>query len=1164
LALLAVALFLVPLGPFGAPTAAAPPHLRARNFATTVPGAHPWVDLPQGWGTSGVASPSCGGTPAAISACAAAAASLSSSRPRQGSVQWNQTCVVCAPSPRYESAMTFDATDGYVLLFGGLTTTLSEPDDTWTYLNGTWTNITSTACASGCPSPRFGMGMTYDPGDGYVVLFGGAEYWSNTYYDDTWTFSGGVWSQAALGCSPSISCPSARYYPSMTYDGADHYVMLFGGATATFISLDDVWSFVGGGWTLGALTSKPESREAAGLAYDAKDGYVVLFGGIGGTSFPPSKYFSDTWEYLGGSWTQLSPTTSPSGRGLINFQMAYDSALGQVLLFGGSTHVSPFSCDGATWTFTGGQWTQQSPVVAPSPRLGAMLSDDPADGTAVEFGGYVCGASPPTASDTWTYYPGYPPLTATLSASPSATDIGHAVTFSSTVYGGGATFSIALRFDDGGSSTSTPVSHTYTAPGTYTAWLWANNTLGVSVTSTVTVRINPLPKAAPVATPNPTDVGVPVNFSAGLSGGTAPFTFSWTFGDGTSSGLAYPFHTYRSPGTYSVHVWSNDSIGYPANGALTVTVNSAPSVTASATPQPVDVGVPVAFTSTPAGGTPPFTVAWRFGDGTAGTGATASHAYAASGNYTAVVWANDSGGGSASLPVLVRVNPALVLSKAIATPSPADAGTAVAFSGLYWGGTPAYATTWRFGDGGSSVAASPSHAFGSKGNYTVWLWVNDSGGGRAATSVPLTVLRGVAIVSFLGNFTLAAPGVLDEGQALGAHVIAYGGLSPLTFAYTGLPAGCTSRDSPWVSCAPTATGSFVIEAQVTDASGHSVYANLSLTVHPALSIASFSASRPEVTVGAGTVVTVATSGGTSPLNYSYLETPPGCAPVHVASFSCFPARAGADEFQVEVRDGAGAIVLGNLTLQVNALPTIPLFHITPENATVGQSLTISFLFQGGTGPLSYNFSGLPSGCSSPPLGGETCTANGAGTFDVVLTVTDADGRQANATAVVMVAGGPNPLLVSVESFWWGWVLILLIVAVGVGIWTDRRRKGRTQMAQGDEMGEIAPAPEGHPLVDDDTGAPPPSDLDVVAPRPPPGGPEAVYGYIPEPELPPPPVAQPIPPPPPPSVAPSATATPVPAPGVQWVAVPIATPTCPVCHGPLDEKRYCLRCNASRA
>ncbi len=85
-------------------------------------------------------------------------------------------------------------------------------------------------------------------------------------------------------------------------------------------------------WTQRASTG-PLARAGHAMAYDSGRGRVVLFGGSpnGSTSL-----FADTWEWDGTNWNQRNPATPPSARNA--HDMAYDSARGRVVLFGGSDY----------------------------------------------------------------------------------------------------------------------------------------------------------------------------------------------------------------------------------------------------------------------------------------------------------------------------------------------------------------------------------------------------------------------------------------------------------------------------------------------------------------------------------------------------------------------------------------------------------------------------------------------------------------------------------------------------------------------------------------------------------------------------------------------------------------------------------------------------------
>jgi outer membrane protein assembly factor BamB len=286
-------------------------------------------------------------------------------------------------TPRYAFAMTYDAADGYVLLFGGRSSSGASLADTWTFVAGNWTQLTPVSH----PSAREGASMTYDAKDGYVVLFGG---YDGSPLGDTWKFSAGAWTKL----SPT-SAPSARYDASMTFDSKDHYVLLFGGVAFPDTTMADTWTFEAGTWTQLTVTTPPPARSAASMAYDAKDGYTVLFGGFSPSLTP----LGDTWEYVGGTWTELLPAVSPPARA--EASMTYDPTNKYLVLFGGSGTSTILS---DTWKFAGGKWTLLSPSSHPGPLYSASMTFDSKDGYAVFFGGLV---KPGKATgDTWTFLGG--------------------------------------------------------------------------------------------------------------------------------------------------------------------------------------------------------------------------------------------------------------------------------------------------------------------------------------------------------------------------------------------------------------------------------------------------------------------------------------------------------------------------------------------------------------------------------------------------------------------------------------------------------------------------------------------------------------------------------------------------------------------------------------
>jgi len=278
-------------------------------------------------------------------------------------------------------ALTDDPEDGFVLEFGGETPGLVPTGLTLTYHNGTWRNLTASLPTS--PSPRWGAGMGYDPIDHEVVMFGGCATSScSPALSDTWTFSGGDWHDiTATAGTP----PSARGLAMMTWDGADGFVLLFGGQVRSGNSLHvfgDTWSFLHGNWTnlTSLLTGPPPAPRAGGGFASIGAGPVILFGGSQNATL-----YSDTWSFQAHAWTNVtgSSYTPPRARALM--MMSADPTDGYLVLYGGVAGGSYLS---DTWTYQAGAWSATS-FRGPGPIFGAGMTFDSEDGYVLMYGGAI-------------------------------------------------------------------------------------------------------------------------------------------------------------------------------------------------------------------------------------------------------------------------------------------------------------------------------------------------------------------------------------------------------------------------------------------------------------------------------------------------------------------------------------------------------------------------------------------------------------------------------------------------------------------------------------------------------------------------------------------------------------------------------------------------------
>jgi PKD repeat protein len=157
----------------------------------------------------------------------------------------------------------------------------------------------------------------------------------------------------------------------------------------------------------------------------------------------------------------------------------------------------------------------------------------------------------------------------------------------------------------------------------------------------------PLPLATSfTALPSTPVVSVPVTFSAITTGGVAPYTISWNFGDGTTGTGATLTHTFAGIQSYTVTEKATDSSTPTQTATSTKTIPVVASLPLSTSftflPANPTINTPVSFTAVTAGGTLPYTISWNFGDSATGTGATVTHTFATAQSFTVTETASDT------------------------------------------------------------------------------------------------------------------------------------------------------------------------------------------------------------------------------------------------------------------------------------------------------------------------------------------------------------------------------------------------------------------------------------------------------------------------------------------------------------------------------------------
>ncbi|PVX24545.1 MAG: hypothetical protein CW691_07460, partial [Candidatus Bathyarchaeum sp.] len=141
---------------------------------------------------------------------------------------------------------------------------------------------------------------------------------------------------------------------------------------------------------------------------------------------------------------------------------------------------------------------------------------------------------------------------------------------------------------------------------------------------------------------------------------------------------------------------------------------------------------------------------WDFGDGTTGSGVTASHSYVDDGEYTIMLTVTDNKGTSDTKTATITVQnrpPVADLTTSGATINKQETVTFDASPSYDPDGT-IVAYSWNFGDGNTATGVSVSHSYENSNVYTVTLTVTDNDGAKDTTTATKTVTNQSPVAIF--------------------------------------------------------------------------------------------------------------------------------------------------------------------------------------------------------------------------------------------------------------------------------------------------------------------------------------------------------------------------------------------------------------------------------
>ncbi len=247
--------------------------------------------------------------------------------------------------------------------------------------------------------------------------------------------------------------------------------------------------------------------------------------------------------------------------------------------------------------------------------------------------------------------------------------------------------------------------------------------------------------------------------------------WNWSFGDGSTSSIQNPIHTYTSSGKYLTSLIVVSDSGCIAKAQQMDTVHVLPSAKINLTTSPLCTGSQMQFmdASSIASGTLA-AWSWNFGDGTAVSNLkNPIHIYSSAGTFSVTSIVSSSFGCQSKdvFVVVVSLSPTAMFKSDSVCKGLNTIFTDQSLGAKQW--------LWDFGDGTSaSTLANPVHKYSSSGTFSVSLLVT-SPNGCVNTAKGKALIHNLPIPGFKGDSVCANNPIqfMDTSSVSGSSIVGW-------------------------------------------------------------------------------------------------------------------------------------------------------------------------------------------------------------------------------------------------------------------------------------------------------------------------------------------------------------------------------------------------------
>lgn len=299
---------------------------------------------------------------------------------------WVDRSLQNSPPSRYDHGLAYDPVRGYTILAGGVGAGSGNArlTDTWTWDGTAWTQHAAAVPASlGSP-----IRLQFDPLTGAVMC---------VTRSDASTLAIHSWDGVAWNPSGSVPVCVSAAQVGLAFDPIRNSMLLYGMSSYGGCPFLHTWD--GAAWTSRPCPSVPAWNNSypivdrnAQLTWDPAAGRLALTTGDDYSN----TFGARVYEWTGANWLQRFPAIRPIAFGAT----ATDAVAGCVVMLDGDTVGPSSQAPGHTWTLRNGTFQQLNLPWEPMRRVKTAMAYDSARGVTVLFGGSPDGYQYHFA-DTW-------------------------------------------------------------------------------------------------------------------------------------------------------------------------------------------------------------------------------------------------------------------------------------------------------------------------------------------------------------------------------------------------------------------------------------------------------------------------------------------------------------------------------------------------------------------------------------------------------------------------------------------------------------------------------------------------------------------------------------------------------------------------------------------